>query len=47
MGLEKVSGLTIGRGTPGPRNLITDVPGVTVGHATIQDGGSVDRKSVV
>ena len=42
MGLEKVSGLTIGRGTPGPRNLITDVPGVTVGHATIQDGGSVN-----
>lgn len=42
MGLEKTSGLTIGRGTPGPRNLITDVPGVTVGHATIQDGGSIN-----
>ena len=42
MGLEKASGLTIGRGTPGHRNLITDVPGVTVGHATIRDGGSVN-----
>ena len=32
MGLNKESGLKIGRGTPGPRNLITDVPGVTVGQ---------------
>lgn len=31
-------GLTIGGGTPGPLNAITDVPGVRVGHATIIDG---------
>lgn len=42
MGLDQTSGLTIGRGTPGPRNLISDVPGVTVGHVTIRDGGSVN-----
>ena len=42
MGLEKASGLTVGRGTPGPRNLISDVPGVTVGHVTIQDGAGVN-----
>lgn len=42
MGLEKAFGLTVGRGTPGPRNLISDVPGVTVGHVTIRDGGSVN-----
>lgn len=41
MGLEKTSGLKIGRGEPGPRNLITDVPGVAVGHVTIQDGQDV------
>lgn len=28
----------IGRGTPGTRNLITDVPGITVGHVTLHDG---------
>jgi D-aminopeptidase len=28
-------GITIGSGVPGPRNAITDVPGVRVGHATI------------
>lgn len=28
-------GIVIGRGTPGPRNQITDVPGVLVGHATV------------
>lgn len=28
-------GIVIGRGTPGPRNKITDVPGVTVGHVTV------------
>lgn len=38
MGLNEVSGIRIGKGTPGKLNLITDVPGVTVGHATIQDG---------
>ncbi len=42
MGLNKESGLKIGRGTPGKRNLITDVPGVTVGHVTIRDGGDVN-----
>ena len=30
-------GLTPGRLTPGPRNAITDVPGVTVGHYTLND----------
>lgn len=29
-------GVTIGALTPGPRNKLTDVPGVTVGHSTIQ-----------
>ncbi len=28
-------GIVIGRGTPGPRNKITDVAGVTVGHCTV------------
>lgn len=28
-------GVIIGTGTPGPWNKITDVPGVTVGHATV------------
>jgi D-aminopeptidase len=31
-------GLTIGPGSPGPLNAITDVPGVRVGHATIITG---------
>lgn len=31
-------GITIGPGTPGPLNAITDVTGVRVGHATIVDG---------
>ena len=31
-------GLTIGRGSPGPLNAITDVAGVRVGHATIIEG---------
>lgn len=30
--------LDIGRMPHGPRNLITDVPGIRVGHATIDDG---------
>lgn len=38
MGLNKELGIVIGKGTPGPRNLITDVPGVTVGHVTVQNG---------
>ena len=31
-------GITIGRGTPGPNNAITDVAGVTVGHTTLIEG---------
>ncbi|MGQ0670403.1 MAG: P1 family peptidase, partial [Actinomycetota bacterium] len=31
-------GLACGRLPPGPRNLITDVPGVSVGHTTLVDG---------
>ena len=31
-------GITIGTGTPGPLNAITDVPGVPVGHCTLIDG---------
>jgi len=31
-------GITIGRGTPGPLNAITDVAGLRVGHATLIDG---------
>ena len=31
-------GITIGRGTPGPRNAITDVRGVAVGHTTLIRG---------
>jgi D-aminopeptidase len=31
-------GVIIGRGNPGPRNAITDVAGVTVGHVTLIDG---------
>lgn len=42
MGLSTSSGLRVGRGSPGPRNLISDVPGVTVGHVTIRDGADVN-----
>ena len=42
MGLNKESAIKIGRGTPGQRNLITDVPGVKVGHVTIRDGADVN-----
>ena len=42
MGLTKESGITIGAGTPGKLNLITDVPGVKVGHATVRDGADVN-----
>ena len=38
MGLDKSCPYHIGRGTPGPRNLITDVPGVKVGHVTLNAG---------
>jgi D-aminopeptidase len=34
-------GVAPGRLTPGPRNAITDVPGVRVGHATVIAGDSV------
>lgn len=36
------SPFTVGRGRRGKKNLITDVLGVTVGHATVQDGGAVN-----
>ena len=42
MGLNKESGIKIGLGTPGPRNLITDVPGVKVGHVTVRDGADIN-----
>ena len=42
MGLEQSSGIRIGKGTPGKRNLITDVPGVKVGHVTVRDGKDVN-----
>ena len=42
MGLKKESGIKIGLGTPGPRNLITDVPGVKVGHVTVRDGADIN-----
>jgi D-aminopeptidase len=31
-------GITIGHGTPGPLNAITDVAGVRVGHRTLIEG---------
>ena len=34
-------GITIGRGTPGAHNAITDVAGVRVGHTTLIEGDSV------
>ena len=40
MGLEH-SPFTIGRGQRGEKNLITDVPGVTVGHVTLYEGDDV------
>ena len=42
MGLNKESGIKIGRGTPGKCNLITDVPGVKVGHVTVRDGADIN-----
>lgn len=38
MGLEAAWNIRIGQMPAGPRNLISDVPGVTVGHCTLQDG---------
>src|SRR6266576_5662197 len=34
-------GLTIGKDEPGPRNAITDVVGVLVGHSTLVEGNDV------
>lgn len=39
--------LSIGRMPHGPRNLITDVPGVAVGHTTIDEGGCHTGVTVV
>ena len=39
MGIEASWGFTVGTLPHGPRNLISDVPGVTVGHCTLADGG--------
>lgn len=38
MGIEKERGWNSGRLEKGERNLISDVPGVTVGHCTLQQG---------
>ena len=38
MGVESRYGLNFGYMDHGPRNLITDVPGVRVGHVTLHDG---------
>ncbi|MBQ8589618.1 MAG: P1 family peptidase [Firmicutes bacterium] len=38
MGLNKESGIALGKWPKGERNLITDVPGVKVGHVTLNDG---------
>ncbi len=40
MGLER-SPFTVGRGRRGEKNLITDVPGVLVGHVTLIEGTDV------
>ncbi len=40
MGLEKTK-FTVGHGKRGEKNLITDVPGVTVGHVTLSDGDTM------
>lgn len=38
MGLSPQLNIRVGRLTSGPRNLITDVPGVKVGQVTLKDG---------
>ena len=38
MGIEASWGFAVGSLPHGPRNLISDVPGVTVGHCTLADG---------
>ena len=40
MGLNNTP-FTVGRGAHGERNLITDVPGVTVGHCTLREGSNI------
>ena len=40
-------GIVIGRGTPGPRNKITDVNGVTVGHCTVDTSRNKTGVTVV
>ncbi len=42
MGLDKASGIRIGKGTLGKLDLITDVPGIKVGHVTVRDGERVN-----
>ncbi len=39
MGLDKNTGIVIGKLKPGKKNLITDVPGVKVGHVTLDEEG--------
>lgn len=39
-------GISIGRGTPGPLNAITDVAGVRVGHRTVVRGADGDPHAV-
>lgn len=38
MGIQPAWGFSVGRLPHGPRNKISDVPGVTVGHCTLADG---------
>ena len=40
-------GIIIGKGTPGPRNKITDVEGVTVGHSTVDTERSKTGVTVI
>ena len=54
MGMEAVMrkrlrdyGIVIGTGTPGPRNKITDVKGVTVGHCTVDTQRSKTGVTVI
>ena len=37
-------GYRIGHHENGPRNKITDVPGVRVGHATVESGNHLSRR---
>ena len=43
MGLNPALGIRIGRLPAGPKNLITDVPGLMVGHHTLAEGHA-DRR---